>query len=73
MKFVLAFSICSIVTNFCSNPVNVPTKFDTWSECVGSGGMLIQDFSEKSADKINKDRLYITYFCLEEKQKGQPT
>ena len=38
MKFILAFSICSAITGYCNNTMTLPTKFDSWSECVGAGG-----------------------------------
>jgi len=45
MKFILAFSICSAITGYCNTTATLPTKFDSWSECVGAGGKLIIDGS----------------------------
>jgi hypothetical protein len=65
MKFILAFSICSAITGFCNNTATLPTKFDSWSECVGAGGKLIIDASIKLKKQFNEDKLYLTYFCNE--------
>ena len=65
MKFILAFTMCSAITGFCNNTMTLPIKFDSWSECVGAGGKLIIDFSDKMSDRINEDKLYMNYFCNE--------
>ena len=58
MKFILAFSICSAITGYCNNTMTLPTKFDSWSECVGAGGKLIQSFSVEMKDTIEERKLY---------------
>ena len=63
--YILAFTICSAITGMCNNTSTLPTKFKSWSECVGAGGLLIQDFSVEMRDKINKEKIYISYFCNE--------
>jgi len=73
MKFILAFSICSAITGYCNNTMTLPTKFDSWSECVSGGGKLIVDFSKKMEDSINKDKLYLNYFCNENHSNKTPT
>ena len=73
MKFILAFSICSAITGFCNNTMTLRTNFDSWSECVGGGGKLIIDFSKKMEDSINKDKLYLNYFCNENHSNKTPT
>ena len=45
--------------------MTLDTKYDTWSECVGAGGQMIVDLSKKKADMLDKDKLYISYFCNE--------
>ena len=65
MKFVLAFSICSAVTGFCNNTMVVDKKFDTWTECVIGGSQLTIQYAKKMEENINKDKLYISYFCNE--------
>ena len=65
MKFILAFSICSAITGYCNTTATLPTKFDSWSECVGAGGELIIDASVKLEEQFNTDKLYVTYFCNE--------
>jgi len=63
VKFILAFSICSAITGFCNNTATLPTEFNSWSECVGAGGKLIQNFSVEMNDTIERDKLYMNYFC----------
>jgi len=72
MKFILAFSICSAITGYCNNTMTLPTKFDSWSECVGAGGKLIQSFSVDMEETIEERKLYMNYFC-NEKNVDNPT
>ena len=65
MHYVLAFSICSAITGFCNSTSLVPVKFDTWSECVIGGSYLTIEYATKMEEKLDKDKLYITYFCNE--------
>ena len=73
MKFILAFSICSAITGYCNNTMTLPTKFDSWSECVGAGGKLIQSFSIDMKDTIEERKLYMNYFCNENHSNKTPT
>ena len=73
MKFILAFSICSAITGYCNNTATLPTKFDSWSECVGAGGKLIQSFSVDMKDTIEERKLYMNYFCNENHTNKTPT
>ena len=68
MKFILAFSICSAISGFCNNTATFPTEFDSWSDCVGAGGKLIQNFSVEMKNEIEEDKLYMNYFCNEIKK-----
>ena len=72
MKFLLVFSICSALTGFCYEPQKMTTEYNTWADCVGAGGFITSDFAEKMHDKINENKLYISYTCYEVK-KGDPT
>ena len=73
MKFILAFSICSAVTGFCNNTMVVDKKFDTWTECVIGGSQLTIQYAKKMEENINKDKLYISYFCNENISDKTPT
>ena len=68
MKFILAFSICSAISGFCNNTATLPTKFNSWSECVGAGGKLIENFSIEMKNTIEENKLYMNYFCNEIKK-----
>ena len=65
MKFILAFSICSAITGFCNTTSTLPAEFNSWSECVGAGGKLIENFSVQMKDTIEENKLYMNYFCNE--------
>jgi len=65
MKFMLVFTICSVISGSCEPPVNMDKTFDNWSECVGHGGKLIVDFSIDMKEYADKNKLYISYFCNE--------
>lgn len=65
MKFILAFSVCSAITGFCNNTTTLNTEFTSWSECVGAGGKLIENFSIEMKDSIEENKLYMNYFCNE--------
>jgi len=65
MKFLLVFSICSAITGFCYDPHQIDKNYSSWAECVGAGGELTLDFSTKVVEKINKNKLYISYTCYE--------
>ena len=73
MKFILAFSICSAISGYCNTTAIVPVKFDTWSECVIAGSEITIEYLTRMEDKINKDKLYITYFCNENISDKTPT
>ena len=73
MKFILAFTVCSAITGLCNNTSTLPTKFDSWSECVGAGGKLIQSFSVDMKDTIEERKLYMNYFCNENHSNKTPT
>jgi len=65
MKFILAFSICSAITGYCNSTMTVDKEFNTWTECVIGGSQLTIEYATRQEEKINKDKLYITYFCNE--------
>lgn len=72
MKFILAFTVCSAITGYCNNTMTLPTKFDSWAECVGAGGKLIETFSVEMEETIEDRKLYMNYFC-NEKNVDNPT
>ena len=73
MKFILAFSICSAITGYCNTTMTVDRQFDSWSECVIGGSQLTIVYAQKMEEKLNKDKLYITYFCNENITNKTPT
>ena len=73
MKFILAFSICSAITGYCNNTMTVDREFKTWSECVIGGSYLTIEYAKKMEEKLNTDKLYISYFCNENISDKTPT
>ena len=73
MYYILAFAICSAVTGDCTTPRTLPTQFDKWSKCVIAGSEITIEYATKMEEKINKDKLYITYFCNENISDKTPT
>ena len=73
MHYILAFSICSAITGFCNNTMTVDRQFKTWSDCVIGGSQLTIAYAVKMEEKLNKDKLYITYFCNENITDKTPT
>tara|TARA_A100001201_G_scaffold27683_1_gene30344 strand:+ start:103 stop:264 length:162 start_codon:yes stop_codon:yes gene_type:complete len=45
--------------------MTIDKDYKSWSECVGAGGQMIVDLSEKKTAMLNKDKLYMSYFCNE--------
>jgi len=73
MKFILAFTICSAITGFCNNTMTIEQHYDTWTECVVAGSQLTIRFAELKEEQINKEKLYISYFCNENNINKTPT
>jgi hypothetical protein len=73
MKFILAFTICSAITGFCNNTMTIKPHYDTWTECVVAGSQLTIRFAELKQEQINKEKLYISYFCNENNINKTPT
>ena len=73
MKFILAFTFCSAITGFCNNTMTIKPHYDTWTECVVAGSQLTIRFAELKQEQINKEKLYISYFCNENNINKTPT
>jgi|TARA_R110002020_G_scaffold459500_1_gene677515 hypothetical protein len=73
MHYILAFAVCSAITGFCNNTMTVDKQFNSWSECVIAGSQLTIAYAEKMEEKVNKNKLYITYFCNENNSDKTPT
>ena len=67
MKFVLAYTICSAITGFCTNTSVSPVEFNSWSDCVKAGSLSTIEIVNQNKEKFNEEKLYITYFCNEVK------
>ncbi len=67
MKFVLAYTLCSAITGMCNTTMIHPKTFDTWSECAKGGAVMTIQLNNKFKEKVNREKLYVTYFCNEKK------
>ena len=65
MKFVLAYTICSMMTGMCHTTMVHSERFNTWTECVKAGATQIIYVTNKYQEKFEKQKLYLTYFCNE--------
>jgi hypothetical protein len=72
MKFILAFSVCSAISGMCNTTMTIDKQFNTWSECVIGGSQLTIAYAQKMEEKVNKDKLYISYFCNEHNSNKTP-
>ena len=63
--FILAYTLCSAITGMCNNTMTLPKHFDSWTECAKAGAVLTIQYNNRYAEKFNKEKLYITYFCNE--------
>lgn len=73
MKFILILSLCSAISGTCQTTGIHPQKFDTWSECVKAGAGEIIKVTEKYEDKVNKQKLVVSYFCNEDHSNKRST
>ena len=53
--------------------MTVDKEFKTWSECVIGGSYLTIQYAKKMEEKVNTDKLYISYFCNENISDKTPT
>ena len=67
MKFVLAYTICSAITGLCNNTAVSPIEFNTWTDCTKAGAIATIKVTNENIEKFNKEKLYVTYFCNEDK------
>ena len=68
MKFVLAYTICSAITGFCTTPLVSPVEFNTWTDCTISGAMATIKVTNQKIENFNEKKLYVNYFCNEVKR-----
>lgn len=45
--------------------MTIETQYNSWSDCVAGGGILIQDFAKDMKKRADEEKLYISYFCNE--------
>ncbi|UCH71643.1 MAG: hypothetical protein JSW62_04390 [Thermoplasmatales archaeon] len=73
MKFFLIMIICSSVSKSCGAPMNYHHQFEDWSTCIKRGGELIVEFVDQTEIEMNKERLYVSYYCdsIDPKKKNE--
>jgi len=63
--FILAYTLCSAITGMCNNTMTLPHHFESWTECAKAGAVVTIKLNNIHAEKFNKEKLYIKYFCNE--------
>jgi len=53
--------------------MTIKPAYDTWTECVVAGSQLTIKFAELKEKEINREKLYISYFCNENNTNKTPT
>ena len=68
MKIILIIYICSSVSNICLPPLKHDAVFTDIQSCMLKGYKEGYNWTQKlGKDIINKDRIYVKFRCLEEK------
>ena len=66
MKFVLIMQICSALSGTCEEPYSPAIKFGTFYNCGISGYSIAgSTIKQMNVDKVNKDKLYVRFGCIE--------
>lgn len=64
MKFILTISICSMVFQDCSPPVQHPVIFDTWESCVKTAIFEVTNvINMLDKDMMNTNQLGPAFKC----------
>tara|TARA_R100000656_G_C3894731_1_gene117411 strand:- start:276 stop:491 length:216 start_codon:yes stop_codon:yes gene_type:complete len=67
MNFILTLIICSFTTGTCLPPNKFPEKYHDGYSCMIDGNQKSIDYFVKmGAEVINKHKIYIKFYCLEE-------
>lgn len=66
MKLSLVLIVCSALQSNCISPINTGLQYDSWYNCMVAGYQQSKEFIEASSpEQINKNQLYIKFFCSE--------
>ena len=66
MKFILIMQLCSALSNTCEEPYRPAIEFGTFYNCGISGYSIAGSTIKKlNVDKVNKDKLYVRFGCIE--------
>jgi len=81
MKIILTMIVCSAVYSSCLEPMERPTKYVTWADCMRAGYEDSLEIMQQLGDaQLNGYQTYIKFVCSEkpvvkpkiENGKGQP-
>ena len=81
MKIILTMIVCSAVSSSCLEPMERPTKYVTWADCMRAGYEDSLEIMQQLGDaQLNGYQTYIKFVCSEkpvvkpkiENGKGQP-
>ena len=81
MKIILTMIVCSAVYSSCLEPMERPTKYVTWADCMRAGYEDSLEIMQQLGDaQLNGYQTYIKFVCTKkpvvkpkiENGKGQP-
>jgi hypothetical protein len=64
MKIILTMIVCSAMYNSCLEPMERPTKYDTWAQCMRAGYEDSLEIMRQLGDaQLNSYQTYIKFVC----------
>ena len=71
-NFILMLSVCSVVSNVCTENITYPKKLETHHTCLLKGYEIgLDTVKSLNKEEANKYKLYVTFTCIE--QQGEST
>ncbi len=66
MKFLLIIQICSVITQQCTNPINIYPMYNSHYDCA-TGGFLrgITIMREMGEKEVNENKMLMNFTCQE--------
>jgi len=66
MKFLLIIQICSVLSQQCTNPINIYPMYNSHYDCA-SGGFLrgITIMREMGEKEVNENKMLMNFTCQE--------
>tara|TARA_R100000742_G_C4163712_1_gene4404 strand:+ start:190 stop:414 length:225 start_codon:yes stop_codon:yes gene_type:complete len=66
MKFILIMQLCSALSNTCEEPYRPAIEFGNFYNCgIGGYSIAMSTIKKMNVDKVNKNKLYVRFGCIE--------